>query len=194
MQYHLGNMATRKALSKRIRFKVFERDGFICKYCGRNSDAVALEIDHVHPVSKGGGNGMENLITSCFDCNRGKSDKVIDAMPESEHLRLAQERRELERSMKERAKITKLRAKRSQDRADCFCRKVYIDSVNYRFLRAIEALCDEFGDDQAMTWASAAYLKIGEKNTVGSSYHWENACKYLYGTARRVRERSKEDA
>ena len=27
--------------------------------------------------SKGGNNGMLNLITSCFDCNRGKGNKKL---------------------------------------------------------------------------------------------------------------------
>lgn len=67
----------RKSLSKRRRFAVFTRDYWTCQYCGRSAPDVTLEIDHIHPASKGGDDSDENLITACFDCNRGKSAHVI---------------------------------------------------------------------------------------------------------------------
>jgi CRISPR/Cas system Type II protein with McrA/HNH and RuvC-like nuclease domain len=70
-------MAKRKGISKKVRFEVFKRDSFTCQYCGRKSPDIVLEIDHIKPVSKGGNNGILNLITSCFDCNRGKSDREL---------------------------------------------------------------------------------------------------------------------
>ena len=69
--------AERKALSKKTRFEVFKRDRFTCQYCGRMSPDVILEVDHIKPVAKGGDNNFLNLITSCRDCNRGKSDKRL---------------------------------------------------------------------------------------------------------------------
>ncbi len=62
----------RKSLGKKTRFEVFKRDSFTCQYCGNSSPEIILEIDHIKPVSKGGDNELTNLITSCFDCNRGK--------------------------------------------------------------------------------------------------------------------------
>ena len=70
-------MAKRKNLSKKVRFEVFKRDSFKCQYCGRSAPDVVLEVDHIIPVSKGGDNDISNLITSCFDCNRGKRDKKL---------------------------------------------------------------------------------------------------------------------
>lgn len=67
-------MTKRKQLSKKTRFEVFKRDGFSCQYCGANPPNVVLECDHIDSVSKGGSNEIDNLITSCFDCNRGKSN------------------------------------------------------------------------------------------------------------------------
>lgn len=66
------------SVSKLLRFEIFKRDNFTCKYCGRKVPDVVLEIDHVFPKSKGGEDSAENLITSCYDCNRGKSDKLIN--------------------------------------------------------------------------------------------------------------------
>ena len=70
-------MAKRKTLSKKTRFEVFKRDSFTCQYCGKQAPDVVLEIDHINPVSKGGNNDLTNLVTACFDCNRGKTDKKI---------------------------------------------------------------------------------------------------------------------
>lgn len=66
-----------RSLSKRTRFQVFERDGFTCQYCGKQPPDVVLHVDHIHPFSKGGSDDMDNLVTSCSDCNLGKSDRII---------------------------------------------------------------------------------------------------------------------
>lgn len=67
----------RKSLSKKIRFEVFKRDNFTCQYCGRKSPDVVLEVDHIQPIACEGTNDIMNLITSCFDCNRGKGKKEL---------------------------------------------------------------------------------------------------------------------
>lgn len=67
-------MTKRKQISKRTRFEVLKRDSFTCQYCGKMPPDVTLHIDHIKPVSKGGNNGMLNLVTSCVDCNLGKSN------------------------------------------------------------------------------------------------------------------------
>ncbi len=65
-------------VSLSTRANVFERDNYTCQMCGRTiSDGVKLEIDHIIPVSKGGSDNMSNLQTLCFDCNRGKSNKIL---------------------------------------------------------------------------------------------------------------------
>lgn len=68
----------RKSLSKKKRFDVFKRDSFKCQYCGKSSPDVVLEVDHIKPVIEGGTDDITNLITSCFDCNRGKGAKLLD--------------------------------------------------------------------------------------------------------------------
>lgn len=69
----------REKLTKKQRFTILKRDNFTCRYCGRKTPKVILEIDHIVPVSKGGNNDLNNLITSCRDCNRGKgADYEVD--------------------------------------------------------------------------------------------------------------------
>ena len=61
---------------QRIRQEVFRRDNYTCQYCGACD--TDLHCDHVFPVSKGGGNGLDNLITACARCNLSKSSKTIE--------------------------------------------------------------------------------------------------------------------
>lgn len=65
-------------MTNKLRFEVFKRDGFKCAYCGQQPPDVVLEVDHIVPRSKGGTDAIVNLLTSCFQCNRGKSDRTID--------------------------------------------------------------------------------------------------------------------
>ena len=59
-------------------YQIFERDGFKCQYCGKApQDDVKLVVDHIYPVNKGGSNDANNLITSCYDCNASKSNKIL---------------------------------------------------------------------------------------------------------------------
>lgn len=71
----------RKQITKKLRFEVFKRDGFSCQYCGKTPPEVTLEIDHIKPVSRRGTNNINNLITACFDCNRGKSNIELCKIP-----------------------------------------------------------------------------------------------------------------
>lgn len=71
----------------KLRFKILERDGFRCQYCGRGlkvNPEVELQIDHIHPDSKGGLFAEDNLVTSCRECNLGKSDIILSARTENE--------------------------------------------------------------------------------------------------------------
>jgi len=91
-------MTERKPIEKRIRFEVFKRDMFTCQYCGRKVPDVVLQCDHIKPLAKGGKNEITNLITSCFDCNSGKSDKQLSdnssVVKQQKQLELIQEKKE----------------------------------------------------------------------------------------------------
>lgn len=73
--------SARSPIPARIRFLVLQRDGFKCIYCGRGREHnVALQVDHVIPVSAGGATDLDNLATACTDCNLGKS--AIPVIPD----------------------------------------------------------------------------------------------------------------
>lgn len=74
-----GHQSRGEALIK-LRFEILKRDNFTCQYCGRSpryDKGVILEMDHKYPASKGGEWSKENIITSCRECNSGKSDIIL---------------------------------------------------------------------------------------------------------------------
>lgn len=67
------------AVSKRLRYEVFRRDDFTCRYCGAKAPDAQLRPDHVVPVALGGSDDPSNLVTSCDACNSGKTSTTPDA-------------------------------------------------------------------------------------------------------------------
>lgn len=55
---------------------LFARDQHLCLYCGRQYHRGTLTRDHVHPVSKGGRDIWENVVTACFHCNSRKGNRT----------------------------------------------------------------------------------------------------------------------
>ena len=103
----------RKQQSPKLRFEVFKRDSFTCAYCGSEPPAVVLEIDHIDPVASGGSDDIDNLITSCFDCNRGKGHTPLSSIPPS--LKESMEvRKEKEAQIKEYRKFMAAIRRRTQ--------------------------------------------------------------------------------
>ncbi|MGW0626476.1 HNH endonuclease [Streptomyces sp. NPDC002758] len=68
------------AVSKRLRYEILRRDNFACRYCGAAAPDVKLNADHVIPQSLGGSDEPTNLVTSCTDCNSGKTSSMPNAM------------------------------------------------------------------------------------------------------------------
>ena len=74
------------SVSPSRRFEILKRDGFKCQYCGLAAPDAVLEVDHVVPVSKGGGNEASNLIAACYDCNRGKRGRPLSTNIETSDI------------------------------------------------------------------------------------------------------------
>lgn len=59
--------------------KVWKKSDGKCWYCGVQTEPFTnFVIDHFQPISKGGGNQIENLVPSCSTCNLSKGKKTID--------------------------------------------------------------------------------------------------------------------
>jgi hypothetical protein len=59
------------------RIKIFERDVYKCHYCKKQLTRFSATLDHIQPVSKGGDNSYENLITACLHCNSERGNKPV---------------------------------------------------------------------------------------------------------------------
>jgi len=70
---------TRDPIRAQMRFRVLQRDGFRCGYCGRSGSApgVVLHVDHVVPLASGGTSTEDNLLTACEECNLGKAARAV---------------------------------------------------------------------------------------------------------------------
>jgi hypothetical protein len=90
---------------------VFKRDLFTCKYCGRRPPEVVLEVDHIIPRAGGGSDDIENLVTACCDCNRGKAAKglgdTVPAVDELVRLEAMQEMAERALRLKQQTDLAK---------------------------------------------------------------------------------------
>lgn len=62
---------------KENRLKVYERDEYKCRYCGRQLTRFTCTLDHVTPVAAGGTNALDNLVTACLTCNSKKHQRPV---------------------------------------------------------------------------------------------------------------------
>lgn len=89
-----------RAISKRLRAQVLERNGYTCQMCGlaagdyypeRPDTRVQLQIGHVIDKQHGGKEELGNLKAYCSECNQGARDLVQE--PPSHTWLLSQIRR-----------------------------------------------------------------------------------------------------
>jgi hypothetical protein len=59
------------------RIKVYERDSYKCRYCGKQLTRFTATLDHLTPVTKEGDNSFGNLVTACLDCNSRKTGRPV---------------------------------------------------------------------------------------------------------------------
>lgn len=51
---------------------LFQRDHYLCGYCGTQKAPHALTRDHITPISRGGRDVWKNVVTACKPCNQRK--------------------------------------------------------------------------------------------------------------------------
>ena len=60
------------------RLALYLRDGLACVYCGDSlEDGAQLTLDHLRPVSQGGGHDATNLVTACTHCNSSRKARTV---------------------------------------------------------------------------------------------------------------------
>lgn len=54
---------------------LFRRDAMLCMYCGEHFPARELSRDHVTPISQGGSDTWNNVVSACKRCNNHKAGR-----------------------------------------------------------------------------------------------------------------------
>lgn len=172
------------SISVRTRFEIFKRDNFTCRYCGKKSPEVILQLDHIIPVAGGGTNDDMNLVTSCFECNSGKSDKPLSEITTGENpYDKAVELLERERQLKEYYVVQEQVRQRLE--ADHMW---LVKQTNFRFARAswdqfIRRALEDFSRYEILKALDRTWNKVG--------YEEDDGQKYFCGIIRNWREERK---
>jgi 5-methylcytosine-specific restriction endonuclease McrA len=82
IEYQQGTLA-----GYELREYLLEKWGRKCAYC--DAQGVPLEIDHIHPKSKGGSDRISNLTLACRPCNQCKGAQGIEVFLAKDPKRLA---------------------------------------------------------------------------------------------------------
>ncbi|OFW61914.1 MAG: hypothetical protein A2Z35_04915 [Actinobacteria bacterium RBG_19FT_COMBO_36_27] len=78
----------RKYIPKKIRLAVYERDNYMCQYCGKDLyedflvSSGQLAVDHFVPYIGRGESEINNLFTACKRCNSSKYSKLFSSIEE----------------------------------------------------------------------------------------------------------------
>lgn len=184
---------TRSTLGKKLRFEIFRRDGFTCRYCGAQPPTVVLEVDHIQARSRGGSDDPTNLITSCSHCNSGKGASTIEA---SARLRPDADLEYLE-AQQETVEVY-LASKEERDRAELLLLEVLRGEWQKRLSEDYAVPTDRV----LLNWLSQFSVEdieeaIRRAGPYGESGYLDAATadSYVFGILRRVgRERTKSQS
>lgn len=167
-------MNQRVQISKKQRFEIFKRDGFVCQYCGSHPPKVVLEVDHIIAVANGGDNDEDNLITSCFDCNRGKSSNPLSVVPKSLRQK-AEETAERELQIAGYSAILEARRSRIESEVWLIVDAMYdTNTTTHQRFRSIKIFIERLGLHEVLDAVEIAQAKYG--------YDCEPQWKYFCGT------------
>ena len=155
----MGNKRT--AISQKTRFEVFKRDSFCCQYCGRSAPDVTLEVDHIHPVADGGKNDIMNLVTACYECNRGKGARLLTDNAEVSKQKaqldeMNDRRKQFEMMLKWRRELESL-SEKQVDEVERILMKGYGMTLTQYGRADIKKLIDRFGFQEVVTSTEIAY-------------------------------------
>ncbi|GGP36110.1 hypothetical protein GCM10010278_10950 [Streptomyces melanogenes] len=101
-EYQQGPLAGTEA-----RAYLLELWGRACTYCGITG--VPLNIDHIHPRSRGGSDRIANLALACIGCNQAKGSRPIEKFLANDPVRLAQILRQAKTPLRDSAAMNSTR-------------------------------------------------------------------------------------
>ena len=90
-----------------LREYLLEKWGRKCAYC--DAQNVPLEIDHIHPRSKGGSDRVSNLTLACRPCNQRKANRDVAEFLAKDPKRLARIEAQRKAPLKDAAAVNSTR-------------------------------------------------------------------------------------
>ena len=102
VEYNHGTLA-----GYEVREYVLEKWGRRCAYCDDHD--VPLQVEHIHPKSKGGSNRVSNLTLSCEPCNQKKDAQDIRVFLAKDTQRLERILAQAKRPLKDAAAVNSTR-------------------------------------------------------------------------------------
>ena len=164
------------------RFRIFQRDGFCCRYCGKAPGETELQLDHLIPVAKGGDDSYLNLITSCRLCNAGKGQNDAQRVPIPVEVieRTKDYANRLVSMTAESKRLLKAELAESDLVCDFINKVLYIgkSEITPTDIACVRTLRGEFGDEPVLAWMRAAVAKDVDMRSF---------CRWMYGCAKRER-------
>lgn len=175
----------RKSISPSLRWSVFARDNFTCRYCGAKAgeDGVVLAADHLLSVAEGGLNTYENLITACERCNGGKGARSLINVPDSEEVaaRMADRAKSIKAQADAMAQALANEQSLKQEAVNLKCQAYGVNKIHMvkGEHKHIVTLCREHGADNVLNW-----YRLASDHDVPE----DRAIKYVYGIIRNQKE------
>ena len=102
VEYQQGTLA-----GYEVREYLLQKFDHACAYCGQID--VPLQVEHVVPKARGGGNRVSNLAIACRPCNEAKGTRFIDEFLAHDPKRLAAIRLQLKRPLHDAAAVNATR-------------------------------------------------------------------------------------
>ena len=170
----------RSPIRPRDRFEIFQRDRFMCRYCGAIPGESELQIDHIVPIAKGGTNSLLNLITACRLCNAGKGTRAAENVPIPLDVHAWTEvQRAQERALADQIQgVIDARKESFQKTVTLICNEWQIPSIRKNVAKHVWGMVQEFGPDVVVEWLAAA-----DRNVALTESNAERL-RYMYGCQR----------
>ena len=73
--YYEWNLRKKRERKKARRYRIADRDGWICGICGLPIEEADLHIDHITPMCQGGKSDPSNLQAAHSKCNLKKGGR-----------------------------------------------------------------------------------------------------------------------
>ena len=102
VEYQRGTLA-----GCEVREYLLAKWGRKCAYC--DAENVPLNLDHVHPRSRGGSNRVTNLVPACVPCNRYKGRQGVEEFLSRDPNRLARIKNQIKSPLKDAAAVNATR-------------------------------------------------------------------------------------